>query len=376
MDAEGQRLSSAVDGVAVLDGFGKLVRYDGAAAKLLGLPSPAVWRDSDPSHHFESPAVAVLTALAQSQRRSSKPPTITRRKITLPRAEPLQVELILTQVKDAEGVLAGTVVTIHPAEGPSAGERGGPRNRWQMRYMLSNATNGLTDLKEALTALLRASSQILPVDSAALFACENDDSELRIIASLNMPADIHERISFRVGEGIVGWVIAERQAVIIPNVLEDARYRPSLPGRWEGARSLLVVPIVVRGRTLAALNLTRYRPNAFSNEDLKWAQLVASQAARLLTRFRERLLPPSTRSAEMAHLLRPFVQALWASANFLTQYIGLLAKQGDLSPTSVEIIQAASLQTKRLETMAIDALDLVGLLRQPSALKKRPTDIN
>ena len=48
---------------------------------------------------------------------------------------------------------------------------------------------------------------------------------------------------FPEGEGIIGWVMRERKAVLVQDVHEDPRWQVA-PGWGEGVRSLISVPLL------------------------------------------------------------------------------------------------------------------------------------
>lgn len=129
-----------------------------------------------------------------------------------------------------------------------------------------------------LDGIFEASTSILSYDTASLFVVDEANGVLRLSASRNIPPEVARRSQFRIGEGIVGWVIAQDRPAIVPDTLRDARFR--LAGvRRRRPHSLLVVPLRMHGQVIAALSFARHSPNAFTDHDLSLAEVIAGYAA-------------------------------------------------------------------------------------------------
>ena len=81
----------------------------------------------------------------------------------------------------------------------------------------------------------------------------------------------------RIGEGMIGWSIANAEARIALDVGEDAvRFEnPDLPG----TRSEIALPLRSRGRVLGALTIQSAKENAFSQDIITVFQTMADQVA-------------------------------------------------------------------------------------------------
>ena len=83
-------------------------------------------------------------------------------------------------------------------------------------------------------------------------------------------------IRFRVGEGIAGTCVAERRAVRVDDVASDERFAER--SQSLAIRSILAVPVVVRGEAIGALTVTHSAPGRFGETEESmldlWAQAV------------------------------------------------------------------------------------------------------
>ena len=86
------------------------------------------------------------------------------------------------------------------------------------------------------------------------------------------------RHSFRLGEGIAGWVAQHARPISIPDVSTDSRFvsspwSPTLIG------SLLCQPLIVENDVVGVVNLSHPRPHAFIAEDERLMAIIADQVA-------------------------------------------------------------------------------------------------
>jgi len=90
-------------------------------------------------------------------------------------------------------------------------------------------------------------------------------------------------IVFPKGTGAVGLAIRDRQPVVTPNFLTDPRITltPEIRARVEQAtyRSVLAVPLLVKGSVIGALGMGDREGRTFGREEIELAQAFADQAA-------------------------------------------------------------------------------------------------
>ena len=82
-----------------------------------------------------------------------------------------------------------------------------------------------------------------------------------------------------VGEGLCGWVAEHDEAILVNDVLTDAR-GTHIPGTVDGEpQASIVVPLTVQARVLGVLTIDRLGGKSFSEEDFDLVKVFASQAA-------------------------------------------------------------------------------------------------
>lgn len=88
-------------------------------------------------------------------------------------------------------------------------------------------------------------------------------------------------LGFKPDEGIAGWIVRHRRAVVIEDAMLDERWsgqveRPDL-------RSVLAVPLIAGDEVIGVLALFHERPGAFSQEQLELVEAAAAQVANAIS---------------------------------------------------------------------------------------------
>jgi signal transduction histidine kinase len=135
-----------------------------------------------------------------------------------------------------------------------------------------------------LEAIFEAGLQALHCDTASLFVLDASGDRLRLVAGKNLPPDVQGR-TFRLGEGLAGWVAAHGQTVLVPDAGLDPRYQLPNTG-LDAPRSLLVVPLRLYGEVIACLSFARRGAGAFHHSDRDLAEKIAVYAAQSLAHAR------------------------------------------------------------------------------------------
>jgi signal transduction histidine kinase len=88
-------------------------------------------------------------------------------------------------------------------------------------------------------------------------------------------------LGFKPEEGLAGWIVRHRRAVVIDDTLEDERWtgqvqRPDL-------RSALAVPLIAGDEVIGVLTLFHEEPKAFTQEQLELVEAAAAQVANAIS---------------------------------------------------------------------------------------------
>jgi PAS domain S-box-containing protein len=138
------------------------------------------------------------------------------------------------------------------------------------------------DLEQVLARALQLVNEAIGADQAAIVLLDPQTQMLVYRASLEKDAPLPRggrSLPFRAGEGLAGWVIQQRQSVILPDLEKDPRWVHLYPEEPMRYRSALAVPLMVGADALGALLLLAQNPAVFNPEQLRLASAAANQVA-------------------------------------------------------------------------------------------------
>lgn len=137
------------------------------------------------------------------------------------------------------------------------------------------------DMDIVLNRTLALINQIVGAEQSTILLVEAGQENLLRRASFGYarPApEGGERIAIRADEGLAGWVIAQRQYALIPDVHQDDRWLAVAEGGSEHT-SALAAPLMVGEDVLGVLMLFHREADHFSENDLELVQATAKQIA-------------------------------------------------------------------------------------------------
>lgn len=113
----------------------------------------------------------------------------------------------------------------------------------------------------------------------SIMLLDQEKGELRIVATQSLSEAYRRKPNLRLGQSISGRALQERRPMIVQDVTTERDYMYPDLARTEGLRSLLSVPMLVRGKAVGVINTYTSVPYQFSREETKILQAIANQAA-------------------------------------------------------------------------------------------------
>jgi GAF domain-containing protein len=167
---------------------------------------------------------------------------------------------------------------------------------------LRHAIRALKDLQDSLATITATSNPQSIIDRIlilALAAIDSENGSLVLVDEedqelvfVGVQGPFKERLNgFRMApnEGIAGWVVANRQAELVPDVRLEPRWSP-IVDRTTGfsTTSLICVPLISGDRVHGAIEVVNTRSGApFTEEDLNIMLLFARLAVQVMVRAEE-----------------------------------------------------------------------------------------
>lgn len=222
---------------------------------------------------------------------------------------------------------------------------------------------GIPSADAIVPAVLRASREVLRFERATVFTADEESGEYRPIYRL--AADAHAEAQpvprLRLGEGLLGAAMRSESTLVVRDVLQDPRYVPLASG--ERSRSVIFMPLRVRGRAVAVFSLSRALPDAFSVDDIRLADTVAGLIAQVLENdrlFSEASQAEALRAANTIkdEFLATISHELRTPLTVIGGSLELMAQRGT---GDAELIVQARRHVERLDRTVQDLLDLAHL---------------
>ncbi len=138
--------------------------------------------------------------------------------------------------------------------------------------------------------ILEHAFKMFSADGCTLYIISEDKKELIPLGAQeqNPDPEVLDQISthrLKVGVGVVGWVAATGESVISGDAEMDYR-SVHIPGTPYDLESLIAVPLMSEEETFGVLVIYKLRLNAFTQEDLELAKIIANQASIALANAR------------------------------------------------------------------------------------------
>ncbi|MGC4122697.1 MAG: sensor domain-containing diguanylate cyclase [Myxococcales bacterium] len=132
-------------------------------------------------------------------------------------------------------------------------------------FQLTKKINEAVPLPELLRAVAAAAIDLLDAETCSVMLLDDARTELLSKASAGLPAQEESSISFKVGEGVAGWVAEHGAPALIADVSTDSRFK-SVPGQVTRIRSLLTVPLITKEGIIGVITVTNEKPGVFQAE--------------------------------------------------------------------------------------------------------------
>jgi signal transduction histidine kinase len=242
------------------------------------------------------------------------------------------------------------------------------RERIEHVQAVTDAALAHLEVNELLHVLLPRIRDILRTDTCAVLLLDEESKELVARAALGIEEEVGVRIPL--GAGFAGRVAAEARPMII-DVDEYQVYNPIL--RQKHLKTMLGVPLLVRGAALGVLHVGTLTPRRFAREEVELLQLVAERVAIAIERAQvhEELIQLDQLKlnfvAIASHELRTPATAVYGVLKTL------VARGPDLGEElREELLRVGVEQGERLRRLLEELLDLSRLDARAITVEPRP----
>jgi signal transduction protein with GAF and PtsI domain len=136
-----------------------------------------------------------------------------------------------------------------------------------------------TYLSEILQLIVTMTAQTMNSKICSLMFYDEKTQELKIAATQSLSEDYKKKPPLKLEKSIAGRVVKEKSAISIRDVTVDPRYSYPEIARKEGLKSMLAVPMLLKGRPIGVINCYTTIEHIFTDDETAMLQTIANQAA-------------------------------------------------------------------------------------------------
>lgn len=225
--------------------------------------------------------------------------------------------------------------------------------RYQRLIELSRDLASTLDLRDLLNHIARAAADLSGAEAASILTYDETKRELYFDATSNLSEPLMRGLVVPAENSIAGWIVANRQPVIISDTQSDPRHFDDIGKATQViTTSMLGVPMIAKGKVVGVLEAINKHSGDFVEEDQEILSTLAAQAAVAIENAR--LFQQSDLISEMVHELRTPLSSINMAAN-------LLMRPESTAELRQEMAEMIFGETERLNEMATAFLDLARL---------------
>ena len=155
------------------------------------------------------------------------------------------------------------------------------RERVETLLQITSDLSSSLDLDRVLARALQLVTEAVNAPQGSIFLIDLETDQLIYRAALGRTNPLPpggEPSPLKRTEGLVGWVLKNRQAAVIGDLAADPRWKP-LPHHGGRHKSAIAVPLMANEDALGAMILLNPQYNAFDEEQLRLVAAAANQVA-------------------------------------------------------------------------------------------------
>ena len=241
---------------------------------------------------------------------------------------------------------------------------------------------------QIVAQLSRIVTEVIAVEGVSVWLLDEEQKdELVCWAACNQlgvePDQSPVGLHVRADQSVVGWVIQHKERVIISDAASDGRHFSGVDEQIRfQTRSLLAVPLQVRGSIIGVLEMVNKIVGPFTEDDLNLTEALAASVAiainnaRLIGELRQYTVGLERQNAELDAFAHTVAHDLKNPLSALTAFSTMIETEG-AGMTRDEIVQDLRIITKNGQRMAniIDELLLLASVRKQEEIECRPMDM-
>lgn len=146
---------------------------------------------------------------------------------------------------------------------------------------IGKALTSSLNLKEVLDVIMGKVGSLLKPKLWSLLLVDRESNELYFEIVVSPVAEELKRVRLKMGEGIAGWVALHGEPLLIADAQSDDRFARQIDQQVDfSTRSLICVPLMVRGQVLGVIELVNsLEDRGYGESELHIIAMIADYAA-------------------------------------------------------------------------------------------------
>ncbi len=150
---------------------------------------------------------------------------------------------------------------------------------------VSTAVSSTSTLDETVSLIVQKCVKHLGVEQGAVLLFDTLESGAPLKTMIRQVVSDSGDIPMRLGDQITGWMIKNQKPLVVDDFSRETRFR--IPSGQDGVRSLLAVPMRLKGRMIGVVNVFNKRGGSrFSPGDQRLLSIIATQSAQVVENAR------------------------------------------------------------------------------------------
>lgn len=134
-------------------------------------------------------------------------------------------------------------------------------------YKVSSSVSKTLNINKLFNMILQQVQDVMNVENCSIMAFDPIKQQLTLDAAIGLPQRYVGNAKTKLGEGISGWVAANRQPLLIKDISKDPRFSGSSTRFDYKTRSALSAPIIHNDVLFGVLNVNNKRSGGIFTED-------------------------------------------------------------------------------------------------------------
>ncbi len=140
--------------------------------------------------------------------------------------------------------------------------------------------NSSLDMRRILINVMESATVMLNAEAASVGLIDEERQEIYFDVATGSAKDEMKQIRIPITQGVAGWVVREQQALVVNDVSQDPRFYKKVDDKTQFVtRSILAVPIRLRGKMMGVLEAINKLGDGFTVNDTELLEALANQAA-------------------------------------------------------------------------------------------------